>query len=301
MVGTGTQTARTCTDGTWTDYGNCLATSSSCYENQGYYLDSNQSCSLMKSCKALKSSNSNKDSRLYVLNIKNDDSSLTEVYCDMLSDGGIGYTGIKLEEAWGQLNGDWQAVVKDQNGMLKEPTQRTASELHLRTQDSRGKHYYTFEFDVPFGYTKFFLGHDNVGNDKQHTFKIGGYSGRVKVDDKYTNHDSEIQPSYFIHSGSWSNKAYECTEGSPDSKDVGDISFGSEEGPVESFARMLRGINEKRFSAYHEDLKWQHYHQDTEYDVVFTSTKSKFKIGWGECGSQEEGWEIWTSGRIFFH
>ena len=71
----------------------------------------------------------------------------------------------------------------------------------------------------------------------------------------------------------------------------GDISFGSAdaEGPVTSFA--AQGVNVDTTAAIVPFPA-----NDTIFSVVATDG---FRIGWGEEGSQSEGWFPWLSGSVF--
>jgi hypothetical protein len=131
------------------------------------------------------------------------------------------------------------------------------------TRDQAGAHSYYYTFNFPPGFSEFYL---------------NGYQARSNAGAGYTS-----DMGSFIMT-SWS--VARTTGGE------GDIGFGNGDaaGPVTSYAAQLAG------SASCESclLDWPAGTQ------IFSvgGTATHFRIGWGEGGSEHEGWYPWYSGTI---
>lgn len=130
------------------------------------------------------------------------------------------------------------------------------------TRDEGDSHTYYYTFNWPAGFSEFFL------ND----FEIKANSGE--------NANSElghIQADWQVGFSAAS----------------GDVSFGSgtQVGPITSYSRFPATASTQCFDCV---VTWPDGTQI--YSVNQTSTR--FRIGWGETGGEEEGWSVWHNGTI---
>ncbi len=133
------------------------------------------------------------------------------------------------------------------------------------TRDGRDSHTYHYSFDVPGGSaTEFYL---------------ADYAARANATGSHVSEISIATPMT-----SWA-RAW--------NPHYGDIGFGSASatGPVISFANVLTGNAQCREC----EVPWPA--DRTVYPLPDGTTS--FRIGWGEYGSQSEGWYPWWTGRIF--
>ncbi|TNF28934.1 MAG: hypothetical protein EP329_16905 [Deltaproteobacteria bacterium] len=131
------------------------------------------------------------------------------------------------------------------------------------TQDSSGDHTYHYTFEFPAGFSEFYL--------SNYVIKANSGSG-------YTSETGFTQTSW----------------GTAHNTGAGDISFGDGDaaGPVTSYTREVA-----TFSCATCTTAWTP--GSTVYPIGSTATR--FRIGWGEGGTQFEGWYPWWSGSIFLH
>lgn len=333
----GTATEKCVSDGTatapggkWQNSGTCTITG--CQETDGYYFkSSDSSCVKAKSCKEIIETDSRKKNvnGMYSMYPFRDDSlaSTTDkstkfsLYCDMKTDGG-GYTGIDLYNAY-----NFFRVFTTNYGLVASSTSSLAKTVNVDTSTTRirvfnaetgGTFSYMFPFKVPFGFSKFFVGRASSTEGDAHTFKMSTHSGSYKDSNGNTKeYDTEINGNAFIAadgSRTWANVNYHCD--SDGSGGRGDIAFGaidtsnySAEKPRVSFAQYYGASAQgSKISSYRSPYSWTRPStKTTEFDYDYSgTTKYRFAIGVGECGKsssgtpQEEGFDVWTAGKIFF-
>jgi len=143
------------------------------------------------------------------------------------------------------------------------PTEGIDTSCRPYTQDAAGAHTYHYTFSFPPGFSAFYLA--------DYTMKANAASGDT----------SDISPGTFVQS-SW-NTGYLSAHG--------DVSFGSAEamGPATSYAAQGTTVGcERCITDWPADRSV----------VVLPADATSFRIGWGEAGSQAEGWYPWWGGTI---
>jgi hypothetical protein len=132
------------------------------------------------------------------------------------------------------------------------------------TRDGTGGHTYHYTFDFPAGFAE---------------FRLEGYVARANAAETA---GADLSGASFMQS-SWDSAA----EG-----DHGDISFGSafEQGPRTSFAAEL----DSDVDCSQCTVQWPR--GETTFELATPDTA--FRIGWGEAGSEAEGWCPWWQGAI---
>lgn len=244
-------------------------------ENETNELNSSNK-TLRTSCKEIKENNEDKEGiNEYTLLLNGFE---VVVLCDMSYDGG-GWTQITFQLSHSNLNGELIAIdtatsIAEINEEFGPVTQDKSS---TSTPADPG-HSYLYKFNIPFKYDEFFL--------KDYTIVSAAAANTSS-----NTHDSDIYN--YIHS-SWSDKAFHKKDDS--SGGYGDISFGSpdETGPITSFAKELN-LKEPKNLKKDDLLDWP---QDKKI-YSFSSKQNKFQIGWGEYGTDKEGWYPWHSGTIW--
>lgn len=221
-------------------------------------------CTQPASCKALQQAYPSAPSGSYAIACG---VSPMTVSCDMSTDGG-GWTAINLETAHTALGGLMTKVEGD-----ADVSAGIDAAHRPYTRDAAGNHTYYYTFDVPCGFTEFFL---------------DGYVAHANALPGGAD-TSEIAASTFAQT-LW-QRAYLVTGTDPDVAGSGDISFGSgsSTGPVTSYAAEGTSVDCESC-----DIPWPAGVRI--FSVGGTSTS--FRIGWGEAGAQSEGWYPWWSGTI---
>ncbi|WP_255215816.1 fibrinogen-like YCDxxxxGGGW domain-containing protein [Pseudenhygromyxa sp. WMMC2535] len=184
-----------------------------------------------------------------------------EVDCDMDTDRG-GWTGIRVGNT---CNGDLESTLTP---VEAAPSAGIDDACRPFTQDAEGPHTYYWDIEFPPTFESFYL------------------SGFTIKDNAGTDLASDISPDVFVQSD-W-ELAYLGSEAG-----VGDVSFGAAEntGPTTSFAATL----DESLSCSACETPFPNDLQLYEVDT----TSSTFRIGWGEAGTQAEGWYPWWSGTIY--
>jgi hypothetical protein len=141
------------------------------------------------------------------------------------------------------------------------------------TRDNEAAHSYHYTFAFPCGFTEFIL--------RSYEAKANAGPG----------HASEIDANTFIQDD-WT-AAYGISNAGPPVAGFGDISFGSGDatGPVTSYAAQAttNGCESCVFT-------WPG--PLNEVYSVGPDAATSFRIGWGEVGTEAEGWYPWWSGSI---
>jgi hypothetical protein len=133
------------------------------------------------------------------------------------------------------------------------------------TRDGDDDHTYHYTFQFPCGYTQFW---------------VKGYKAKANS----PGYTSEIRGQHFIQT-TWQ---VACR---PQDQKVGDISFGTplQNGPVVSFASTID------FDYQCAECELDFPGGETIYSVPASTA---FRIGFGECGGEPEGWYPWWGGTI---
>ncbi|WP_244923865.1 fibrinogen-like YCDxxxxGGGW domain-containing protein [Enhygromyxa salina] len=133
------------------------------------------------------------------------------------------------------------------------------------TRDGQGEHTYVFDLTFPPGFESFYL--------SAHVMKANAAGGD----------SSDITPAGFVQTD-W-NLGY---------GQAGDVSFGSADdaGPVVSYAALL--VDPVSCQSCETALPL-----DPAGPYLVGSATTLFRVGWGESGSQSEGWYPWWSGSVY--
>lgn len=259
-------------------FGSCVITA--CKESLGYYFrNSDKSCNSAKSCNdilTIDSTKRNSDGlyQTYPWKSNSSDGSLLQVGCDMTISGG-GWTAMSFNLVHTQFGG----VITEVNRAADDPGGIDLT-YGPHTRDGDKSHTYYYTFNVPFGYTHF-----RMGGDTPHG---GPFTIRSNA---ASNASSDVNQSVFTQSN-WS-KAFHGDATNQTGDTVGDVSFGSTTAPVTSLARRVSGLQN-----YNQNAEIRPFDPGTTYSVGSPATQ--FRFGWGENGTQHEGWYPWYSGLIWF-
>ncbi len=238
------------------------------------------------------------------------------VYCDMTNGGWTGITSSIAEE---HLSGTANLIAGKTKHVSLDTSSGSSDQLC-----AYGKKGFTYRyaFNVPFGYTQFYL--------SEYQIKANGQTKKSSKDKKTTTStttttspktSSSTQTNTCTNADCMSTKSttlskkdstkrykseivgkkFQQTEWavaySKKKGGTGDVSFGSptNSGPTTSFATE----NEENQQCEDCELSWPK--GSTQY-TVSTSEQSTFQIEWGEYSKKQvEGWCAWHSGTIFFY
>ncbi|NVB39921.1 hypothetical protein G6O69_18905 [Pseudenhygromyxa sp. WMMC2535] len=172
---------------------------------------------------------------------------------------GGGWTGLLVTNT---CNGDLESLV---TAVEAAPTEGIDDTCRPFTQDAGGSHTYYWDIEFPPTFEAFYL--------SEFIIKANAGAGGT----------SDINPASFVQSD-WASAG----QGT-----LGDVSFGAAEntGPTTSFgATLAAGIDcFDCETVFPEDMA----------TFAVDTTSSAFRIGWGEAGSQSEGWYPWWSGAVY--
>ena len=146
----------------------------------------------------------------------------------------------------------------------KAPTAGIDSSHRPYTRDGSGAHIYHYTFDFKSGFSHFFL---------------NSFTSRANASGSYTS-----DTCYYNASSIWKS----WTKGN--SSNHGDVAFGSTTAPITSLCK--EGFT--RLSCTSCTIAWK----GGSKIYSMGSSATALRIGWGENGSEHEGYYPWWSGTI---
>ena len=190
--------------------------------------------------------------------------------CDMETDGG-GWTGFTALQVKDHLGG---TLIADDPADVAG----VDDEGRIYARDKADGHSYRYWFNVPFGYSEFYL----------RDYQAKGYS--------YSGYTTDLSKPTYWHQTVWT-AAYK-------SGGVGDVSFGSPDsaGPTTSFAKewiSTADCGGCANSSNHVECQSCIFDWPADYTTYSIGDAAvKFQISFGETGPQHEGWWGWWSGMV---